>query len=193
MAAPAWTRRDAFWEGLQEGGCHAWLHGRRWRALVLWRLAWVCARLCFDRRDPRRAACLATAALVARRAGREALAQRRLAAALEVWSRAPAWVERMHIARRARTSLQHLRLELQNWPVYEANLRRRMAGFAAEMEASLRALQAGEGLAHRHFSRWRGEKPPQRDDIRRFLGACLLLADMLDGEGRGEGRGGRVI
>ena len=174
---PVWTRRDALWEWLQEGGCLAWLQGRWWRAFCLWHAAWGFAFLCLSRGDPRRAASLAGVALLARRAGREAVAQRRLAAALAVWSQAPDWVERMYIARRARTSLQHLRLELENWPVYEANLRRRMHGFAAETGETLRALQAGAAPPHRHFSRWRGEKPPHRDDTRRFLGACLLVVD----------------
>ena len=176
-AAPGWTHRDALWEFWQESACHAWLHGHHRRARWLWRLACGLALLCFRRHDPRLAASLASIALLARLGGRESAAQKHLTAALKIWAQTPQWIEKMHISRRARMSLHHLRLELRNWPVYEDNLRRRMSRFAAETEDSLRALQAGATLPHRHFSRWRGEKPPLRDDCRRLLAACLLLAD----------------
>lgn len=136
----------------------------------------------FGHNDPRLATSMAYSAMLSRLAGREELAQKCIAAAMSVWSQTAAWIENMPLARRARASLYHLRLELQHWPTYEVNLRRRMSNFAAETNESLCAIQAGSGLPYRHFSRWRGEKPAFKDDGRKLIAACLLLADMLPGE-----------
>lgn len=174
-----WNRGDAFWESCQERAACSWLEKKRVRAKCLWHLAYVCALLFFDAKDPRLAVSLANASLLAKRAGRESLARRRMERALLIWSTVPAWIEEMHIARRARTSLYHLRLELAHWSTYEANLRRRMRNFADETDASLQALAGGHRPPHRHFARWRGEKPAIKDDTRKLLSACLLLADVL--------------
>ena len=174
-----WNRGDVFWESCQERAAYSWLEKKRMRAKFLWHLAYVYALLFFGAKDPRLAASLANVSLLAKRAGRESLAHRRMERALSIWSMIPAWMEEMHIARRARTSLYHLRLELAHWSTYEANLRRRMRNFADETEASLQALAGGRMPPHRHFARWRGEKPAIKDDTRKLLSACLLLADVL--------------
>lgn len=174
-----WGRGDALWEAWQERAALSWLQEKRFFARCLWRLGYIHALFCFPKNDPRLAVSMANAALLARLAGREALAQRRISSALAIWSEVPEWIARMHIARRARTSLYHLRLELQHWSTYEANLRRRMENFATETEASFHAIAAAEPLPYRHFSRWKGEKPAFYDDSRKLLGACLLLADVV--------------
>lgn len=179
MKLSRWSRGDVFWESCQERAAFSWLRKKRIRAKCLWHLAYVYALLFFNAKDPRMAVSLANASLLAKRAGRESLARRRLEKALSIWATVPAWIEEMHIARRARTSLYHLRLELVHWSIYEANLRRRMRNFADETDASLQALAGGRMPPHRHFARWRGEKPAIRDDTRKLLSACLLLADVL--------------
>ena len=179
MISLRWGRGDVFWESCQERAAYLWLEDKRMRARCLWHIAHVHALLFFDGGDPRLAVSLANVSLLAKHAGRKSLAYRRMERALSIWSIVPAWIEKMHIARRARTSLYHLRLELAHWPTYEENLRRRMRNFASETDASLRAIANGHAPPHRHFVRWRGEKPAIKDDTRKLLGACLLLADFL--------------
>lgn len=171
-----WRDSDLGWERLQERALDALRAGDRAAAARAWRRAWWLALLRFGRGDPRHATSVANLGLAARLAGREALARRRYARALGLWGAAPDWIERMKIARRARSSLFHLRMEAKHWPSYEANMRRRAQAFAREAAACLDAAARGAPAPHRLCERWRGEKPAVFDDMRKFLAAALLIA-----------------
>jgi hypothetical protein len=67
-------------------------------------------------------------------------------------------------------------MEALHRQTFEANRRRRLAAFVEEAAATLDALAGGAAPAHRHFARWRGEKPPIFDGGRRVVAACLLIA-----------------
>lgn len=174
--AAGWRGCDLGWERLQEQAHAALRNGDSHRAARLWRRAWWLAMLRLSRRDPRYATSLANAGMAARLTGNEALARRRYAHALRLWGAVPDWVEGMTIARRARSSLFHLRMEAKHWDTYQANMRRRTLNFAREAAACLDAAANGASAPFRLHDRWRGEKPAVFDDMRKFLGAALLLA-----------------
>ena len=79
-------------------------------------------------------------------------------------------------ARRARSSLFHMRMEAKHWDTYRANMRTRFARFAAEAGDCLEALAEDRPPPHRLRGRWRAEKPGVFDDTRKLLAAALLIA-----------------
>lgn len=183
--AAGWRGCDLGWERLQERAESALRAGNGASAAGLWRRGWWLARLRFSTDDPRYAASLANAGMAARLTGNEPLARLRYARALQLWGAVPDWVERMSIARRARSSTAHLRLEAAYWEDYKASIRRRAMGFAREAAACLDAGARGTPVTFELHERWRGERPAAFDDLRKFLGAALLLAapqspDMTD-------------
>ncbi len=174
--AAGWRAVDLRWERLQEGASRAWREGDPERAARLWQAARLLAFFRFRRSDPRYATSLANAAMAARLAGRHARAGRLYARAIRLWSRVPERVADVEPARRARSSLFHLRMEARHWETYRANQRKRLAAFVAEAGAVLEALAEGREPPHRLYERWRGEKPSVFDDARKILSAALLIA-----------------
>ena len=174
--AAGWRRSDLWWERLSESGNRAFLSGDiNAAARAFGRAGWI-ARLRFAKDDPRRTATLANLAQIDRAQGREARAARRLHAAQEQWRGVEAFIETMTIARRARSSLFHLRMEALHWDTYTDNARIRFRAFAAETAEALAAMEQGAPVPHRLFERWRGEKPSVFDDTRKFFAAALLIA-----------------
>ncbi|WP_124086192.1 tetratricopeptide repeat-containing protein [Pseudogemmobacter humi] len=171
-----WRDCDLNWERLQERALGALRDGRPALAAWNWRLAWLVARMRFDRRDPRQAASLANLGLAARLAGRERLACRRYAAALRRWGTVPAWIDTMTIARRGRSSLFHLQSEALHWDAYERSLRSDAMRLARDVASRLNAASRSQPPPGRTGDRWPGEKPATFDDLRKFLGAALLIA-----------------
>jgi len=173
--AAGWGRGDLLWERLQERGNACYDAGDRAGAARAWWRAYWLGRVLFGPTDPRRATGLANLGHADRIAGREARARRRFAGALRLWGGVDAFIARMTIARRARSSLFHLRMEAQHWDTYCDNTRRRLRAFAAETAGALDALARGEPVRCGLSRRWRGEKPSVFDDTRRFLSAALLV------------------
>jgi hypothetical protein len=170
-----WRSADLKWERLQEQGNARLLLGDGSGAERCFRHAGWVARWRFALSDPRRATTLANLALADRLAGREARAKRRYAKARKLWLGADRWIGGMQIARRARSSLFHLRMEVRHWETYQDNMRNRMRAFAAETAEAMSALEQGKPPPHRLYERWRGEKPSVFDDTRKFLAAALLV------------------
>lgn len=172
-----WRRADLAWERIMEAGCRASRAGAPGRAGRLFLLADLLARLRFDAGDLRRATAPAARALLLAGAGRTRTADAQRARALRHWAGAGAFIAAMEIRPRARSSLFHLRMEALHRDTYHANLRLRLSRMAAETEETLSGLGAPAGPAHRHYSRWLGEKPGVFDDTRKAISACLLLPD----------------
>jgi len=170
-----WARYDLRWERLQEQGNTCFEQGNLAGAARNWRRASWISFFRMSLRDPRRATSLANLALLDRQAGREARARKRYAKALSLWSCAPDYIGSMTVARRARSSLFHLRMETLHWDTYQDNLHTRYRAFAAETAGALDAMSRGEPATCRLFGRWRGEKPSIYDDSRKFLSAALLV------------------
>jgi len=186
--AAGWRRSDLWWERLSESGCARHLRGDRAGAAKDWhQAAWI-ARLRFPARDPRRATSLANLALADRDAGREGRARRRYARARQIWRHAESYIDTMQIARRARSSLFHMRMEALHWDTYSVNMKTRFRAFAGETAEALAALGQGRPASCRLFGRWRGEKPAVFDDSRKFLSAALLVGG--DGDDHAGGNAG---
>ena len=171
-----WRRADLAWERLQEQGNAALRAGQTQEAIRCFRRAAWISRWRFRTPDPRRAATLANLALADRLLGREARARRRYAKARRLWEEVDSWIGDVQVARRARSSLFHLRMEARHWDTYQDNLRVRLRAFARETGEALAALEQGRAPTHRLFERWRGEKPSVFDDTRKVLAAALMIA-----------------
>ncbi|WP_422032753.1 tetratricopeptide repeat-containing protein [Roseovarius sp.] len=173
-----WRRSELVWERAMEAGNRAWDEGRVGRARWLFVLADRIAVMGFGKGDPRRATAPAALARVFARQGRSRKAQAVARRALAEWAGVGAFIDDVEIRPRARSSLFHLRMEVRHRDTFHDNLRTRYRKFAEETRETMAGL-AGDGPlpAHRHFGRWRGERPSIFDDTRRVLSACLLIPD----------------
>lgn len=174
--ASGWRRADLRWERLSEAAIGAWQAGRRWRARGLFYAAYWQAWLAFDENDRRIAASLINLGIGA--GATSAKGKAFFARARRAWQAAAGDVDQMVVRPRSRSSLFHLRMEARHRETYLANARLRIGRMLGETEETLDALEgASLHLGHRHFSRWRGERPAIFDDMRKILGACLLIVD----------------
>lgn len=174
--AAGWRDCDLRWERLQERALGALRQGNPSTAARIWRQGWLLAFLRFRRDDPRYAASTANLGLVARLAGRERLARRRYAAALKQWGVVPDRIRSMAIARRGRSSLFHLQMEAVHWGAYDQSLRNNALRLADDTALRLDLASRGQPAPGQRCDRWPGEKPAIFDDLRKFLGAALLIA-----------------
>lgn len=171
-----WRRADLGWERLQEAGNARLQEGDIPGATRAFRRAGWIAFWRFRGADPRCATTLANLAFIDRLTGRESRARRRYAKARRLWARVGGVIGEMQIARRARSSLFHMRMEAKHWDTYQQNMRIRMTAFARETETALADLSEGGSPTCRLYGRWRAEKPALYDDMRKLLAACLLVA-----------------
>jgi hypothetical protein len=178
-----WSNAELIWEQIQEtaAGCRA--AGDIEEAEELWQGALEVAREYFADNDPRLAASLVNAALIHRRAGREAQAQILLAEALLVWKAADAWIAMLKPDVRARSSTFHLRMQRKHLGGYEHFAQKRyvrlaVAGVTAIYAQPRCARSAGteddSGAAERR-THWHSVKPAQFNDNRKLLGAVWLM------------------
>ena len=107
------------WEARVRDGLAAFQAGRVGEAYAAWRSAAAIARA-FAADDPRRAASRTHLALCHAASGSPAKARRAFRRALRAWEAAEAWVARMNVGQRARSSGFHLRLEQKHRPSYDA-------------------------------------------------------------------------
>ena len=141
-ASPSAEQR---WEARVRDGLAAFRAGRVDEAYAAWRSAAAIARA-FDADDPRRAASRTHLALCHAEAGDAAKARRAFRRALGAWEAADAWVARMSVGQRARSSGFHLRMEKKHRRSYDALAR---AEYAKLLGAGRAAALAGcAHLAH---------------------------------------------
>ena len=134
------------WEVRVREGLAAFQEGRIEEAYALWRSAAAIARA-FEADDPRRAASRTHLALCHAAGGDAAAARRAFRRALRAWEAADAWVARMAISRRARSSGFHLRLQAKHPGAYDAIAR---AEFAKLLGAGRAAALAGSAYLARY-------------------------------------------
>ena len=127
---------DRRWEVRVSEGLAAFRAGRIEEAYVAWRSATAIGRA-FAADDPRRAASRTHLALCHAARGDDAPAQRAFRRSLRAWDAAEAWVARMALPQRARSSGFHLRLEAKHRRSYDALARLEFA----------KLLGAGRGAA----------------------------------------------
>ena len=135
-AAPGAEQR---WEARALEGLAAFQASRIEEAYAAWRSAAAIARA-FAADDPRRAASRTQLALCHAAAGNAQAARRAFRRALRAWEAAEAWVARMGVAHRARSSSFHLRLAAKHPGGYDAIAR---AGYARLLGAGRAAALAG--------------------------------------------------
>ena len=139
----ATLRAEQRWEARVLEGLAAFQEGRIDAAYAAWRAAAAGTRA-FDACDPRRAANRTHLALchaaAGEAAGDRARARKAFRRALRSWDAAEAWVARMALPRRARSSSFHLRLESKHRGGYDALAR---AEFARLLGAGRAAALAG--------------------------------------------------
>jgi len=174
--AAGWRRCDLYWERLQEKGNSCIAVGDIRGAGRAWHRAKWIARLFFAASDPRHVPTLANLALLDHKAGRQQRATKRYLKCQKKWQQIDDFITDMTVARRARSSIYHLRMEVLHWDTYENNMRTRLRAFASETAEALAALEQNQTPKCRLFERWRGEKPPVFDDTRIFLSSALLIA-----------------
>ena len=127
---------DQRWEARVSEGLAAFRAGRTEEAYAAWRSASAIGRA-FAADDPRRAASRTHLALCHAAQGDGATARRAFRRALQAWAAAEAWVTRMALPQRARSSGFHLRLEAKHRRSYDALARLEFA----------KLLGAGRGAA----------------------------------------------
>ncbi len=171
-----WARTDLMWERMMEAANRAWAAGEP-AARRKFVVADLLARSCFAKNDPRRATTAAALAVIAASRGKKRAAGAAQKRALSQWQNAQAFIDGMEIRPRSRSSLFHLRMETRHRDTFHSNLRLRFSRIAQETQESLEALGTDQPLPHRHFARWKGEKPTVYDDTRKMLGSCLLFPE----------------
>ena len=172
-----WSRNDLYWERLMESALRDWESNSYRRAVFKFKLALQLTRLCFSQNDIRRATCHANIAIVSSIRGNETLTKTHQSKAQKIWKNASSMTNELKILPRSRSSLFHMRMEVKHKATFTKNQNLRMEKFIQETEETLNNLNSDSPPKHRHYSRWRGEKPALHDDIRKILGACLLIID----------------
>lgn len=172
-----WNRTDLVWERLLEESLLNLANGFPKRARIQMKFASLIAGLNFAKNDLRHATCHANFGIMEVERGRFDLAKSHQDKALAIWKFAVCQIEGMVIRPRTRSSLYHMRMEVLHRDQYHQNLRKRIGLIAEEMEQKIKCISTGISSETRHFSRWKGEKPPQFDDSRKILAACLLIID----------------
>lgn len=133
------------------------------------------ARDLFAANDPRLATSLANYAAALRASGRSESGGPLFAEALLVWDRSGEWITALRPEHRARSALYHLRLKTRYPGGYDRFSRDRYLKIAAEGRRATLALRDGSAVEPSRLQRWRDEKPAGFNDLRKVLGAALLV------------------
>ena len=171
-----WTNAEVIWEQIQETASERARAGDPVEAAELWRGALDLAREHLPHGDLRLATSVANLGVAERRAGDPAAAARWFEEALVLWDAGAQWVESLAPVARARSSTFHLRLESRHPGAYDRFPRERYRVLAREGRAVVIARREGRPDESDRLERWRAERPPGFNDLRRLLGAVLLVA-----------------
>ena len=165
---------DLAWERYQEQAAIAYRSGDPITPSRLWAAALEVAAKHFGRGDPRLAASLTNQALVMRRRRQDYQAQKLFREALEVWDDSWRWIHLMTPDRSAAGTPRSDHLD-----IYGRDARARFNALARQGRAATAALERyDEPLADR-LDEWFALKPKRMNDVRRLLGAVLLIAPKL--------------
>jgi hypothetical protein len=162
---------DLAWERYQEQAAIAYRAGDPITPSRLWAAALDIAENHFGRGDPRLASSLTNQALVMRRRRHDYQAQKLLRDALDVWDDSWRWIHLMtpdHAARGTRRS-DHL-------DIYGRDARAWFNALARQGRAATMALEHRDELPANGLDEWFALKPKRMSDLRRLLGAVLLIA-----------------
>jgi hypothetical protein len=162
---------DLAWERYQEQAAIAYRAGDPITPSRLWATALDIAEKHFGRGDPRLASSLTNHALVMRRRRHDYQAQKLFREALNVWDDSWRWIHLMTPDRTARGTRRSDRLE-----IYGRDARAWFKALAQQGRAATIALEHRDALPARGLEEWFAIKPKRMSDLRRLLGAVLLIA-----------------
>jgi hypothetical protein len=171
VASSAALAADLAWERSQEQAAIAFRAGDPINPPRLWATALDIAEKQFGRGDPRLASSLTNQALAMRRRREDYQAQKLFREALDVWDDSWRWIHLMTSGRpgnRARRS-DHL-------DVYGRDARAWFNALARQGRAATVALERHDEPLARGLDEWFALKPSRMGDLRRLLGAVLLIA-----------------
>lgn len=153
---------DLAWEQVQEAGVRSFRAGRGEAAMRHFGRGSAIARQHFAHVDPRLATSLTNAAFASRQRGDVAVARRHFAEASCVFAAGAGWIWRM---KRANGS----------GPTYEAAALNSFQGLLRETAAMSHRIDWAEQLPVGLLERWHLERPLRASDLRKLLGAALLM------------------
>jgi hypothetical protein len=162
---------DLAWERCQEQAAIAFRTGDAILPSRLWGEALAIARKRFGRGDPRLASSLTNQALVLRRRHQEYHAQLLFQEALDVWDQTWRWIQLMTPGR-APIGLRHS----NQLEVYGPEARAWFGALARHGRAATVALERHDERMATGLDAWFAIKPERISDLRRLLGAVLLIA-----------------
>ena len=162
---------DLAWERYQEQAAIANRAGDPITSSRLWAAALDIAEKHFGRGDPRLASSLTNQALVMRRRRHDYQAEKLFRQALDVWDDAWRWIHLMTPGRAAGGTRRSDHLDIYGW-----DARAWFNALAQQGRAATEALERNEALPAHGLDEWFAIKPKRMSDLRRLLGAVLLIA-----------------
>jgi hypothetical protein len=171
LARAAANAADLAWERHQEQAAIGYRAGDPITPPRLWAAALDIAEKRFARGDPRLAASLTNQALVMRRRRQDYQAQKLFRSALEVWNDSWRWIHLMTPDRAAAATQR-----TDHLGVYGPDARAWFNALAAKGRAATEAIERRDALPTNGLDQWFAIKPKQMSDLRRLLGAVLLIA-----------------
>jgi hypothetical protein len=161
---------DLAWERYQEQAAIAYRAGDPITPSRLWAAALEIADNHFGRGDPRLASSLTNQALVMRRRRHDYQAQKLFRDALDVWDDSWRWIHLM-------TPDQTIRgAHRDQLDIYGQDARAWFNALAQQGRAVTMAIERHDELPVNGLDEWFAIKPKRMSDLRRLLGAVLLIA-----------------
>jgi hypothetical protein len=170
IASAAALAADLAWERFQEQAAIAYRAGDPINPPRLWAAALDIAERHFGRGDPRLAASLTNQALAMRRRRLDHQAQKLFREALDVWD-SWRWIHLMTAGRPADAARRSDHLN-----VYSRDARAWFNALAQKGRAATVALERHDEPLAGGVDEWFALKPGRMTDLRRLLGAVLLIA-----------------
>lgn len=166
---PMFGTADLVWEQVQETAVRAYRKRVFDNALVQWQRGLAIAGSKFERFDPRRGTSLVNVAFALRRRGDIAPAQRHFLEAEEVFKEDWRWVGQMRPPGGSDEAYSPTEL----WCFRK---------LAHDLHQSAQRIRALDDLPVGRLERWWSERPASRSDLRKLLGASLLLVSGSDAD-----------
>lgn len=169
-AGAAGFAADLAWERAQEQAAIAWRAGDPITPTRLWAAALDIAKKHFGPGDPRLASSLTNNGLVMRRR-QDYQAKGMFQDALDVWDASWRWIHLMTPARAGDGAQGSDHLD-----VYDRDARAWFNALARQGRAATVALESHDRLPGSGLDEWFELKPTRMSDLRKLLGAVLLIA-----------------
>jgi hypothetical protein len=170
-AGTAWSSADLAWERCQEQAAIAFRAGDPFMSSRLWGDALAIARKCFGRGDPRLASSLTNQALVLRRRRQDYQAMTLFQEAIDAWDNSWRWIHLMTPGPATIGPPHSDHLE-----VYGPQARAWFNALAQKGREATIALDRYDQRLEVGIDTWFAIKPDRVSDLRRLLGAVLLIA-----------------